>query len=565
MVKKILIVSANPKDTSKLRLDEEVREIQAGLERARKREEFAIITRWAVRPDDLRRALLDYEPEIVHFSGHGGGKYGLTLEDNAGNLQMVSTESLVRLFKLFKDKVECVLLNACYSEEQAQAIYQHVNCVIGMNQAIGDEAAIEFATGFYDALGAGRSYGDAFDFGCVSIDLESIPESCKPVLKLKDNCNNKIDSYVISDNSDDKRRVEQLEASLEKHQNNRYFDVNLLEYPQGQVPLDSLFYIERPPIEIDCNEAILRPGALIRIKAPRQLGKTSLLSRILNFANTHNYKTPYLNFQLVDIELLDSLDKFLQWFCRSISEELNLPDKVNHFWDDITASKSKCTNYLQRYLLNEIKNPIILGLDEVDQIFKHPTIASDFFGMLRAWHERGKNNAVWQKLRLVIVHSQEVYVPLNINQSPFNVGLPVELPELNLEQLKDLIERHGLAWDNSQLQKLSNLLGGHPYLLRMALYEIARGRITLEKLEEIAPTEEGPYSDHLRRHLLNLQENTELQAAMVSVLVSKQPVVIGVSEAFKLRSMGLVKFQGNAVTPLCNLYRQYFCARLGVN
>jgi AAA-like domain len=108
-----------------------------------------------------------------------------------------------------------------------------------------------------------------------------------------------------------------------------------------------------------------------------------------------------------------------------------------------------------------------------------------------------------------------------------------------------------------------NLLGGHPYLLRVALYEITRGRITLEKLKEIAPTEEGPYSDHLRRHLLNLQDNPELQAAMINVVTSTEPIVIGTTEAFKLRSMGLVKFQGNAVKPLCNLYRQYFSDRLG--
>ena len=156
MKKKILILSANPKNTDKLRLDEEVREIQSGLERAKSRDKFEIITRWAVRPDDLRRALLDYEPEIVHFSGHGGGAEGLALENNSGQVQLVSTEALARLFKLFQGKTECVLLNACYSEAQALAIHQHVNFVVGMNKAIGDLAAIEFAVGFYDALGADR-------------------------------------------------------------------------------------------------------------------------------------------------------------------------------------------------------------------------------------------------------------------------------------------------------------------------------------------------------------------------------------------------------------------------
>jgi hypothetical protein len=563
-VKRILILSANPKDTSKLRLDEEVREIQTGLERAKKRDGFEIITKWAVRPDDLRRALLDYEPEIVHFSGHGAGKYGLALEDNTGKSQMVSTESLAKLFKLFQTQIECVLLNACYSEEQAIAIHEHINCVVGMNQEIGDRAAIEFATGFYDALGAGRDYADAFDFGCVAIDLESIPESHKPVLKLKDMAHqsNLPSNDNRSDENLDNPSDRQPEITPKKPQNGSSININLLEFPQGQVPLDSLFYIERPPIEVDCNEAIIRHGSLIRIKAPRQLGKTSLLNRILDYGSGQDYQAIYLDFQLVDTELLDSLDKFLQWFCRSISEELNLPDKVNQFWDEMTASIRKCTKYFERHLLTESQTPIVLGLDEVDEIFKHPTIASDFFRMLRAWHEQGKNNPIWQNLRLVIAHSQEVYIPLNINQSPFNVGFPIELPELNPEQIQDLIQRHGLSGDNSISQELVNLLGGHPYLLRVALYEIARDRITLDQLKIIAPTEAGPYNDHLRRHLLNLQEHAELQAAMLKVIASTVPVVIGSSEAFKLRSMGLVRFKGNAVEPACNLYRQYFGDRL---
>ena len=166
-MKKILILSANPKDTSPLRLAEEVREIQAGLERAKKREQFEIISRLAMRPEDLQRTLLDYEPEIIHFSGHGNGDRGLVLENNSGESQLVSAKSLAGLFKLFQN-IECVVLNACYSEVQAKAISEHINCVVGMKQEIGDKAAIKFAVGFYDALGAGRAYNDAFEFGCNS-------------------------------------------------------------------------------------------------------------------------------------------------------------------------------------------------------------------------------------------------------------------------------------------------------------------------------------------------------------------------------------------------------------
>lgn len=184
-MKKILILSANPNNSSKLRLEEEVREIHHGLERAIRREHFEIITKWAVQVDDLRRALLDHSPQIVHFSGHGTGSDGLALENNSGALQLVSTQSLARLFKLFQDKVECVLLNACYTEVQAEAIHQNIDCVIGMRTVVGDRTAIEFAIGFYDALGAGRSYEDAFEFGCTAIDLEGLSSSETPVLKSR--------------------------------------------------------------------------------------------------------------------------------------------------------------------------------------------------------------------------------------------------------------------------------------------------------------------------------------------------------------------------------------------
>lgn len=184
-MKKILILTANPKSTDRLRLDEEVREIQASVDQSKNRDLFEIITRWAVRVDDLQPILLDHTPQIVHFSGHGGGSQGLALENELGQMQLVSSTALGGLFKLFKANVECVFLNACYSEEQAKAIYQHIDCVVGMNQEIGDKAAIKFAKGFYRAIGSNKTYKESFEFGCNLIDLQSIPESSTPVLKIK--------------------------------------------------------------------------------------------------------------------------------------------------------------------------------------------------------------------------------------------------------------------------------------------------------------------------------------------------------------------------------------------
>lgn len=177
----VLVLAANPTDTPTLRLDQEVREIQSGLFRNRSRA-FQIRQDWAVRPRDVRRALLEHRPGIVHFCGHGTGEEGLVLEDDTGTSQIVSTSAIAGLFALFSQHVRCVVLNACFSESQAKAIAQHVECVVGMNRAIGDHAAIEFAIGFYDAIAAGETIEVAFRFGCNAIELAGLPDHQTPVL-----------------------------------------------------------------------------------------------------------------------------------------------------------------------------------------------------------------------------------------------------------------------------------------------------------------------------------------------------------------------------------------------
>ncbi|MEM8544842.1 MAG: AAA-like domain-containing protein, partial [Cyanobacteria bacterium P01_H01_bin.119] len=278
------------------------------------------------------------------------------------------------------------------------------------------------------------------------------------------------------------------------------------ELPGGQVDLSSLYYVERPPTETNCYETVLKPGALIRIKASRQMGKTSLMSRILRHANENQCLTIPLSFQLADAAIFADLDKFLKWFCASVGRRLRLPNKLADYWDEIFGVKDNCTAYFEEYLLPEISKPLVLGLDEVDMVFEHPNIAADFMGLLRAWHESSKTNDLWKKLRLVVVHSTEVYIPMDINQSPFNVGLPIELQEFTPAQVMDLAQRHGLSWGEAEVAQLMAMVGGHPYLVRVALYQVARQETTLDQLLSVAPTEAGPYGDHLRRHWWNLEQ-----------------------------------------------------------
>ena len=214
----ILILAANPKGTTPLRLDREVRDIQEGLQRSHHRDVFTLVQRWAVRPRDIQRALLEVNPQIIHFSGHGDGEKGLAFEDDAGNVKLINGAALAGLFELFVDQVECVVLNACYSEVQATAIVRHIPYVIGMNSAIGDPAALEFSVGFYDALGAGRSIEFAYKLGCSAIQMAGITESLTPVLKQKSSpvltaSENSNASTVLSSNSSQLQTEQETKTS----------------------------------------------------------------------------------------------------------------------------------------------------------------------------------------------------------------------------------------------------------------------------------------------------------------------------------------------------------------
>jgi hypothetical protein len=172
MKQTILVIAANPQGTTSLRLDRELRVINDVMQKSRLRDRFDIQPLWATRTIDLLPALLKYKPRIVHFCGHGEGQVGLVLEDEAGKAKLVSSEALAGVFAHLAAEVECVLLNACYSEAQAQAIVQHINYVIGMNREIRDDAAIAFTRGFYTAIGNGEPINKAYDLGKSQVAIE---------------------------------------------------------------------------------------------------------------------------------------------------------------------------------------------------------------------------------------------------------------------------------------------------------------------------------------------------------------------------------------------------------
>jgi hypothetical protein len=180
----ILFLAASPNDENKLALDKEAREIRDKIRKAEYRDALNFRTEWAVRPDDLLQYLNEYRPQAVHFSGHGTASEILLLDAN-GQSKPVSREALHNLFKLHSRTVRVVVLNACFSKAQAEAIVEVIDCAVGMNRAIGDEAAIVFAAAFYRKLGFGDSVKDAFEEARVALQLEGIAEHQTPELLVK--------------------------------------------------------------------------------------------------------------------------------------------------------------------------------------------------------------------------------------------------------------------------------------------------------------------------------------------------------------------------------------------
>ncbi len=182
---KVLFLGANPDGTTKLNLDVEVREITDKVRASEHRDAVDLVSRWAVRPDDLLQYLNQDKPHVVHFSGHGTRSEEILLLDKNGTPKAVSKEALEGLFRTLKDNIRVVVLSACFSRHQAEPISSSIDCTIGMNKAIGDDDAITFAGSFYRALGFGRSVKDAFEQACAALLLEGIGEETTPELLVR--------------------------------------------------------------------------------------------------------------------------------------------------------------------------------------------------------------------------------------------------------------------------------------------------------------------------------------------------------------------------------------------
>ena len=332
-----------------------------------------------------------------------------------------------------------------------------------------------------------------------------------------------------------------------------------MEFPCGALALDVPHYIERPPIESQCFENLETPGSLTRIKGPRHTGKSSLLVRVLARAKDLNYQSAFVDFQAAEDSVYSDLARFLRWLCAAVARQLKLPAALDDYWDDETGAKLSATLYFEEYLFERVDGPIVLALNEVNRVFEHPEIARDFLPLLRFWYEQAKQGSSFQQLRTLVVHSTDVYVPLNIHQSPFNVGLPITLTPFDLRQSQQLAERYGVTFKHAKdHQALRALVGGHPYLLSIAFYYLGQGQLSLSQLLAQSPTPAGIYRHHLQACLDAMEGQPALIEGLQRVVTTSVPVEVEPALAYQLSSLGVVVLEGSACRPACELYRLFF-------
>jgi hypothetical protein len=331
-----------------------------------------------------------------------------------------------------------------------------------------------------------------------------------------------------------------------------------LEALGGAVPLDSEFYITRPA-DADLRSAISKRDSIVLIKGARQMGKTSLLARGMQFARQQGHKSAATDLQKFNAENFKTVDRLYRTMAESIADQLELEANPTDTWDSRRGPNANLERFLRREVLGRLGKPLFWGLDEVDRLFVTP-FGSEVFGLIRSWHnERALDpSGPWSNLTIAIAYATEAHLFItDINQSPFNVGTRLVLEDFTPAQVAELNRRYGNPIKSDEdLTRFYRLVGGHPYLVRRGLDELARRKVAFDSFEQQAARDEAFYGDHLRRILVLLARDPQLTEIMRGVL-NGQPCPT--PESFgRLRSAGLVTGHiPEEARPRCRLYAAY--------
>jgi hypothetical protein len=336
------------------------------------------------------------------------------------------------------------------------------------------------------------------------------------------------------------------------------FDPRLLDEldePGGSIRLGDRFYIERES-DARLTRAIIKTGETITISASRQTGKSSLLARGLHHAHP-TADIVYMDLQSIAHQEFESADRFLRYFASTITRKLRKEAGiVSEIWQEHLGAQDKLVKVMEEHVLPVSSRQVVLAIDEADRLLSVP-FHSDFFALMRSWHNNRAIDPVWNRINLVMVIATEPYLLIsNPNQSPFNVGVKLNLADFNREQVQDLNQRHARPVADKDLEAFFGLLNGHPYLTRKALYLLVSERWTWERLYDRATDDQGPFADHLRRQLWFIREEAGLQDALRQILRDRRCDDDKI--LWRLLRAGLVKGTGDLYDCRCGLYARYF-------
>lgn len=559
----VLVMLSNPHDAIQVDVEGEWNRLLVALNPLERRELVKLERMHEATPAALHERLRSGKYHVFHFIGHEAFD-GLTkestliLEGEDKSAYHLISERLGLLLSNHRS-LRLTILQTCegatpypatFSQSAYGLLQQGVPAVVTVPIAM-TSAAVTLNAELYCALVEGHSVDAAMDFARKAVFvLGSGIEWFKPCLYTGVE-----DLSIFRIQSPSETNVEVTNTPIENSLSSPAGPLKL-EDPQGTMDPRSPFYIERQADDVALS-TIRGQGVTITIKGPRQVGKSSLLIRISDLATNLGKRVAFLDFQLFDHEALQDSDVFFRQFCALITESLGMDSgNLDRFWNSPLQNLQRCSRFMD-HSLRELGVPVLLAMDEVDSIFD-TDFRTSFFSMLRAWHNnRAQTHGIWKQLDMALVTSTEPYFFIaNLYQSPFNVGQVISLEDFRPDEVAELDHRHGSLLTERQQKELMTLSGGHPYIVRLALYLVASERFSVDQLFSTATAPNGPFDDHLRRQLYLLRGKKEMVRALRQVM--RYHRCDDKEVFFRLHGAGLVRLEGGEVVMRCQLYEKFF-------
>ncbi len=355
---------------------------------------------------------------------------------------------------------------------------------------------------------------------------------------------------------DDPRLIAELLSAIAEPLRPRATEVKL-EPVGGAVPPDSPFYLRRAA-DHEFLQALEDAESILLVKGARQIGKTSMLAQGAKRAKELGRRVAMTDFQKFNAAQMSSDEAFYKLLAATLARQLGFKYDFAGEWDEIFGANLNMENFL-RELLDAADTPLVWCMDEVDKLFTAP-FASDFFGLVRSWHNSRSTepDGPWSKLTVVIAYATEAHLFIqDLNQSPFNVGRRMELSDFNLQQTVDLNGRYGGPLGSyGDVETLHALIGGQPFLTRRALDTLATGKMDFTALLAQSSRDDGPFADHLKRILISVSRLPSVIEYARELLTGTVPA--GQDAFYRLLAAGIIRqTPGGRPAFRCDLYQQY--------